>query len=217
MPSWLSSAVVAALVSAVFLVIGTWVNGWRQRLFDAQQKEADRKRLEVVRTADREHEERLRRLQFDHERELRRIEDLVGLRDRKYERLRVAVQLIVPVADDLEMVIGVLINNTREERVKAPDRLAELVSRLKEGRETLVADEESETLRKALTGLITDTWVYLAQLGGYLQQVDVGRQVNPKLVEVLEKKESELLAKAKAISPASRALLAQFEKPVSLD
>jgi hypothetical protein len=68
-PAWLSTAGVAALVSGVFLVAGTWVNGWRQRAF----------------------EERLRHIQMEHERQVQFRNDQRQLRDLKLSRVRASL------------------------------------------------------------------------------------------------------------------------------
>jgi hypothetical protein len=72
LPTWLSSAGVAALVSGVFLVIGTWINGSRQRL----------------------HEEKIRQQQLEHELRIERDKDARALRDRRYERVRGELRLM---------------------------------------------------------------------------------------------------------------------------
>jgi hypothetical protein len=80
-PAWISSAGIAALVSGVFLVVGTWINGSSQR----------------------RHEDVLNRRQFEHERRIERDRDARTIRDRKYERLRPGLRFINQAARSVQL------------------------------------------------------------------------------------------------------------------
>jgi hypothetical protein len=200
--TWVSTAGVAALVSGIFLVLGTWINGWRQRVF----------------------EERLRQLQFEHERQQQYRSDQRQLRDVKAARVRDNLRQLTVTSVRIQTLIEKLYLFMTEDSVGFWDRelrrgsasMAEMAKDVESAMAALLLDVEAVDLAESATRLLSE----LSKLEIRLIDLDVldasraGQRDLHESTQALLDEQGTLSRLAGQVTVAARTLIQRLELPI---